>query len=155
MAIGKSQRTQKWTRSPSWRRDLRPKVLTREAVVAAPMPFATGRSARTRWSGHATVTVSTGDSFTPADPSDAGALLSRIWSMFQSHFFFFPQLSKSFKSLLPIGYRVFTIYAPTSSNKSISIIITKKKKQIYSLFIINKIEKNYYAREKNCLLDTL
>jgi hypothetical protein len=57
------------------------------AAVALPMPFATGRSASTRWSGQATVTVSAVKGFTTAPPpppaappppvSDDG-LLSRI-----------------------------------------------------------------------------
>ena len=60
MAMGNSQREQMWTRSPSGRRERRPmaRVAAAAEVVTAPRLFATGRSAITRWSGHATVTDS-------------------------------------------------------------------------------------------------
>lgn len=64
MEIGKSHATQKWTLSPRFRRDLRPKDLatTDKALEDGGMPrlFATGRSAKMRWSGQATITVSDG-----------------------------------------------------------------------------------------------
>ena len=60
MAMGNSQREQMWTRSPSGRRERQPMERGAAAaeVVTAPRLFATGRSAITRWSGHATVTDS-------------------------------------------------------------------------------------------------
>jgi hypothetical protein len=60
MAMGNSQREQMWTRSPSGRRERRPmaRVAAAAEAVTAPRLFATGRSAITRWSGHATVTDS-------------------------------------------------------------------------------------------------
>lgn len=72
MAMGNSQREQMWTRSPSGRRERRPmaRVAAAAEVVTAPRLFATGRSAITRWSGHATVTDS---GMPPPSAAAAGA----------------------------------------------------------------------------------
>lgn len=46
--MGKSQLTQKCTLSESWRRDLRPIILTWALAAGEPRLFATGRSAKIR-----------------------------------------------------------------------------------------------------------